>query len=152
MYHFDMVDDLYNNSRGNCNNLVKIHCRLNCFKCTAVYMKQQYILRQMTMNEMNTVQIAIAFAGVHSKFYQTFWQNLSRSTWPRLKCAGKCSKLRRVGRTAVMSRFLHNDNTPEHWELFFDLNLFTKVVSLVFSVTWDSFSTYSEHFTGKLVQ
>ena len=84
------------------------------------------------MNEMNTVQIAIAFAGVRSKFYQTFWQNLSRSTWPCLKCAGKCSKLRGVGRTAVMSRFLHNDNTREHWELFFDLNRFTKVVSLAF--------------------
>ena len=141
-----MVNDLYNNSRDNCD-LVKIHCRLNCFKCTPVYMKQQYILRQMTMNEMNTVQIAIAFGGVHSKFYQTFWQNLSRSTWPRLKCAGKCSKLRRVGRTAVMSRFLHNDNTREHWELFFDLNLFTKVVSLVFfSVTWNSFATYSDQF------
>ena len=84
------------------------------------------------MNEMNTVQIAIAFAGVRSKFYQTFWQNLSRSTWRRLKSAGKCSKLRGVGRTAVMSRFLHNDNTREHWELFFDLNRFTKVVSLAF--------------------
>ena len=128
MYHFEMVNDLYNNSRDNCD-LVKIHCRLNCFKCAVVYIKLQYILGQMTMN---TVQIAIAFAGLHSKFYQTFLQNLSRSTWLRLKCAGKCSKLRRVGRTAVMSRFLHNDNTREHWELFFDLKLFTKVVSLAF--------------------
>ena len=85
-----------------------------------------------TMNEMNTVQIAIAFGGVHWKFYQTFWQKLSRSTWPRLECAGKCFKLRRVGRTAVMSRFLHNGNTREDWELFFDLNRFTKVVSLAF--------------------
>ena len=80
------------------------------------------------MNEINTVQIAIAFAGVRSKFYQTFWQNLSRSTLPRLKSAGKCSKLRRVARTAVMSRFLHNDNTREHWELFLYLNLFTNNV------------------------
>ena len=92
------------------------------------------------MNEMNTVQIAIAFAGLHSKFYQTFWQNLSRSTGPRLKCAGKCSKLRRVGRTAVMSRFLQTNNTREIWELFFDLNLFKKSCLWFFSVTGDSFA------------
>ena len=132
MCHFEMIDDLYINSRDNCNDLVKIRCRLNCLKCTADYMKQQYILRQMNY-EWNEYSVNCdSFCWRTLKVLPNVLQKLSRSTWPLLKCAGKCSKLRRVARTAVMSRFLHNDNTREYWELFLYLNPFTKFVSLAF--------------------